>query len=373
MVRWTQWIIEHRKRVIAAWIVIVIAAGTASAGLGDLLTNRFSVPGSESEQGRTLLGDHFSERGDGDFTIIARATHGSARTPAFTTRLEAASRRAARQIHGAKAGPVQQASRDLSYVQVTTPLENDDAAKHTQDLRDALGGDPGAKLYVSGAPAINQDTQKIYNDDLARGELIAVPIALLVMLFMFGTLGGTAVPLIFAIATIPTTLGFVWIVAHFMSMAIYVENIVTLIGLAIAIDYSMLVVFRYREELERVADPHEALRTAMATAGRATIFSGLTVAVGLALLAFMPLPFMRSMGVGGLIVPLVSIAAAATLLPALLAVMGRGVNRLRLVPKAILARRAKGTGGFWAGSRTRSCAARSSTCSPPGCRCSRWR
>src|SRR5262249_10783148 len=161
----------------------------------------------------------------------------------------------------------------------------------------------------------------------------------LVMLIMFGTLGGTAVPLIFAIATIPTTLGFVWVVAHFMSMAIYVQNIVTLIGLAIAIDYSMLIVFRYLEELERAAVPRRVLLTAMAAAGRATMFAGLTVAVGLALLAFMPLPFMRSMGVGGLIVPLVSIAAAATLLPALLAVMGRGVNRLRVVPKAVLAKR----------------------------------
>src|SRR5262249_56989725 len=115
---------------------------------------------------------HFSERGDGDFTIVAQSTHGSARTPPFTSHLEAASQRAAQQIHGAKAGPVQQASPDISYVQITTPLENEDAAKRTPDVRDALGSDPGAKLYVSGAPAINHDTQKIYNDDLARGEMI---------------------------------------------------------------------------------------------------------------------------------------------------------------------------------------------------------
>ena len=134
--------------------------------------------------------------------------------------------------------------------------------------------------------------------------------------------------------TIPTTLGLVWIFAHVMDMAIYVTNIVALIGLAIAIDYSMLVVFRFREELAHTDDAHEALRTTMATAGRATLFSGATVAVGLALLVFMPLPFMRSMGVGGLLVPLVSIAASATLLPALLALMGRGVNRLRIIPAA---------------------------------------
>src|SRR6266511_3566249 len=133
-----------------------------------------------------------------------------------------------------------------------------------------------------------------------------------------------------------------------MDMAVYVTNIVALIGFAIAVDYSMLVVFRFREELAHTEDVQEALRTTMATAGRATLFSGMTVAIGLALLVFMPLPFMRSMGVGGLLVPLVSIAASATFLPAFLAVMGRRVNRLRVIPRRVLERRAAQdvTGGW---------------------------
>src|SRR5439155_9212765 len=181
-----------------------------------------------------------------------------------------------------------------------------------------------------GFPAINNDTQRIYNDDLKRGESIAIPIALIVLGFMFGTLVAIGVPFAFAAVTIPSTLGAVWIFAHFMDMAIYVTNIVTLIGFAIAIDYSMLVVFRFREELERQESAEAALVTTMKTAGRATLFSGGTVAIGLALLLFMPLPFMRSMGIGGLLVPLVSIAASATFLPALLAVLGRRINRFRV-------------------------------------------
>jgi len=109
----------------------------------------------------------------------------------------------------------------------------------------------------------------------------------------------------------------------------------------------MLVVFRYREELARNDDPHEALLTTMATAGRATIFSGSTVAVGLALLAFMPLPFIRSTGIGGLLVPVVSVAASATLLPVLLSLLGRRVNSLRVVPRSVLANRAASDHGFW--------------------------
>ena len=197
------------------------------------------------------------------------------------------------------------------------------------------------RTYLSGFPAINHDTQEIFAEDLRRGESVGAPVAVLVLILMFGTLGGIVIPIAFAAVTIPTTLGFVWVIAHTMDMAIYVTNIVALIGFAIAVDYSMLVVFRYREELARTDDPHAALQTTMATAGRATLFSGLTVAIGLALLVLMPLPFIRSMGVGGLLVPLVSIAASATLLPAMLALMGRGVNRYRVIPRRWLERRAR--------------------------------
>ena len=336
MASWTRTVIRHRKAIIGAWLVVFLLGGAAAANLGDLLSNRFSVPGSDAERGLTLLKDNLNERSDGAFTLVAQGQGG----PPDQAAVAAAARRAAGAIEGGRVGATQQASPTVVYVQISTPLENDDASKETPKLRRAIGAVPGAKTYLTGFPALNHDTQPIYNDDLARGESIAVPIAILVMAFMFGTLGGIAVPLVFALVTIPTTLGFVWIFAHTMDMAVYVTNIVTLIGFAIAIDYSMLVVFRFREELELHDDPHDALVKTMSTAGRATIFSGLTVAVGLALLVFMPLPFMQSMGVGGLLVPLVSIAASATFLPALLAVMGRGVNRLRVIPRRILERRA---------------------------------
>jgi uncharacterized membrane protein YdfJ with MMPL/SSD domain len=127
------------------------------------------------------------------------------------------------------------------------------------------------------------------------------------------------------------TLGIVFLAAHELTMATYVTNLVFLIGLGIAIDYSLLVVYRFREELAKGGSKDDAIIRTMATAGRAVIFSGATVAIGLALLLFLPLPFMRSMGVGGFLIPLVSIAAAATLQPALLSLYGRrGVARLHV-------------------------------------------
>ena len=347
MESWTRGVIRNRKKIIVAWLVLLVIGGWGAANVGKLLTNRFSVPGSDAERGLDLLKDRFDERGDGAFTLVFRADKPVANTPAFRRQAETAAVKAATAVDGAHAGPVLPASHTTAYVQIATPLENADAADETPDVRAAIPQIPGATTYLSGFPAINHDTQSIYNDDLARGESIAIPIALIVLAFMFGTLVAIGVPFAFAAVTIPSTLGAVWIFAHFMDMAIYVTNIVTLIGFAIAIDYSMLVVFRYREELAHTDSAEDALVKTMRTAGRATLFSGGTVAIGLALLVFMPLPFMQSMGIGGLLVPLFSIAASATFLPALLAVLGRKINRFRVVPRRVLAARAEGRPGFW--------------------------
>jgi RND superfamily putative drug exporter len=340
----TKIVVRHRRLVLAGWLILFVLGVAATSNLGSLLSNRFSVPGSDSERGLTILRSQFHERSDGAFTLVVQPTGGSV-NPAVVA---AAARRGATALTNGKAGPVLNAGRGVLYAQINTSLENAKASDRTSAVRAAVGQIPGARAYITGFPAINHDTQPLYNKDLGQGELIALPIALLVLAYMFATLGGILVPIVFAAITIPATLGGVWIIANLMEMATYVTNIVTLIGIAIAIDYSMLVVFRYREELARRDDPNEALLTTMATAGRATIFSGSTVAVGLALLAFMPLPFIRSMGIGGLLVPVFSMAASATLLPALLSLLGRRVNSLRIVPRRVLERRTSAEGGFWA-------------------------
>ena len=151
------------------------------------------------------------------------------------------------------------------------------------------------------------------------------------LLAVFGLSWAISMPFLFAGSTIMGTLGIVYLLAHELTMATYVTNLVQLIGLGIAIDYSLLIVYRFREELERPGSVDDAIVRTMATAGRAVIFSGATVAIGLALLIAMPIPFMRSMGIGGFLIPLVSIAAAATLQPALLSLYGRrGTKRVHV-------------------------------------------
>jgi RND superfamily putative drug exporter len=215
---------------------------------------------------------------------------------------------------------------------VVSQLDLAQAKASTAALERALGQPRGAHVYVSGQAAIQHDLDPIFSQDLRRGEFaIAIPIALLVLVLVLGVSAIVSLPLVFAGATISATLGIVFLFAHLVPMATYVTNLVELIGLALAIDYSLLVVYRFREELAAGRKPDDAVVHTMATAGRSVVFSGATVAVGLALLLFIPVPFVRSLGIGGFLIPLVSIVAALTLLPVLLSLNGRrGAARVRV-------------------------------------------
>src|SRR5262249_6778350 len=180
---------------------------------------------------------------------------------------------------------------------------------------------------------------------LKVGELfIAIPIALLILAFVFGTLA-FLLPFIFAAAAIPATLGIVWIFANFMELSTYLQNLVMLIGLGIAVDYSLLVVYRYREELRAGKTKEDAVVATMRTAGRAVVFSGTAVGIGLALMLAMPVPFMRGFRIG-LFIPLVSVACALTLLPALLYRLAARLDRIRLLPRSVTERR-EAEESFW--------------------------
>jgi putative drug exporter of the RND superfamily len=326
MAGWTRAVLRFRWPILAVWLVILLAGGVATSKLPPLLSNTFTVPGTDSERARTILQEHFGDRSDGEFLIIYKVRNGTA---GVRLKLERSIRRAAKAIPSGRPTPLRDAKGAVVYGSILTTLNLAKAKGYTDDIRHALRAPPGVDAYVSGQPAIQADLDPIFSHDLARGESIALPIALAVLLAVFGLSLAATIPFLFAAATITGTLGIVYIVAHRMTMATYVTNLVQLIGLGIAIDYSLLIVYRFREEFERGGSKDDAIVRTMETAGRAVLFSGATVAIGLALLLFMPLPFIRSMGVGGFLIPLVSIAAAVTLQPALLSVYGRrGTKRV---------------------------------------------
>ncbi len=328
MARWTRLVLRFRWPILGVWLVVLLAGGLAASKLTPLLSNTFTVPGTDSERARHILQQHFGDRSDGEFLVIYKIRGGTA---GVTLRLDQSIRRGAGAVPGARVTALRQARGGVVYGSILTTLNIADAKGYTHDILRRLDPPPGVDAYVSGQPAIADELDPIFSQDLKKGESIAIPIALAVLLAVFGLSLAATIPLLFAAATITATLGIVFIVAHYMTMATYVTNLVQLIGLGIAVDYSLLIVYRFREELARGGSKDDAIVRTMATAGRAVIFSGATVAIGLALLLFMPLPFMRSMGVGGFLIPLVSILAAATLQPALLSVYGRrGTRRVHV-------------------------------------------
>ncbi len=340
----TRRVLRFRWVVLGLWILVLVASGAAASGLSDLLTNRFTLPGTDTDRAETILKDHFGQRSTGAFTLVVRADGHAAQ---LLPQVRAAAARASRELPTSRVASVAPVSADVVVANIVSDLDPADAKGHTGPMRAAIGSIPGAQDWLTGQAATEHDLDPVFAEDLQKGELyIAVPIALLLLMFTFGTLA-FLLPAIFALFTIPTTLGIVWIFANFMELTTYLTNLVSLIGLGIAIDYSLLVVYRFREELLEQDSKDDAIVRTMATAGRAVVFSGTAVAIGLALLLFMPLPFMRGFGVGGLIIPAVSVLAAVTLLPALLSIVGERLDRVRLLPKRMLERRASHEVGFW--------------------------
>jgi RND superfamily putative drug exporter len=324
MQRWTRFVLRHRRPVVVLWACVLLVGGYLSSGLSEQLSNEFTVPGTDSEEVRLVLAERFGQRDDGSFLVVFRVRDATQRE------LQAALVRGATALPDGRALPLQTAGQRIAFGTIASPLKLAEAKVRTDDVRRAIGGVQGTDVFVSGTPAIQSDLDPIFAEDLLKGEAIALPVALAVLLAVFGLSGAVLIPFLLAACTITGTLGLVWVFAHLMTTATYVTNLVQLIGLAIAIDYSLLVVYRFREELARAeAQVDDAVVRTMATAGRAVVFSGATVAIGLALLLFMPLPFMRSMGMGGFLIPFLSVAAAVTLQPVLLSLFGRrGVRRL---------------------------------------------
>jgi putative drug exporter of the RND superfamily len=307
---WTRGVLRFRVPILVCWLAVVAAGAFATARLTPLLSTSFAVPGTDSERARTILARDFGERTDGVFTVVFRARR---RTPALQRRLD----EAARAVPTGHASTLV-ATGGIAWGEIRTTLDLQHAKAYTPAVRRAL---PGA--YVTGQPAIQHDLDPILSADLSRGEAIALPVALAVLVAVLGLSLAVLVPFAFAACTVTATLAIVWVLAHEILMVSYVTNLVALIGVGLAVDYSLLVVSRFREELAREGSVDDAVVRTMATAGRAAIFSGATVAIGLSLLVVMPVPFIRSLGIGGVLVPLMAIAATLTAQPALLSLLGR--------------------------------------------------
>src|SRR5579884_252274 len=341
--------LAYRRRwyVVGLWLVL-LAVGLAGAsqvnkvlGPGD-----FSKKGSDAATASAILARTFHQNDQQTVVVVVRDPAATAGTPAFARVIGAEMHRIAgdRALHvTAIENPLlahdpQIISRDRHAAIITAMcrLSEPQIEGQIYHLRSLLRLS-GITTYVIGTPAVNHDYAVASKQDLSNAETLAVPLLIIILLLVFGTVAAAALPLLVAGFSIPLALAGVYVVAHSLSTSIYVTNVVTFLGLGIAIDYSLFLVYRFREELHLAEnDVEAALVRTMATTGRAVFFSGLTVATGLASLILTGLSFMQSMGIGGILVPITSLLVTLTLLPAVLSILGPRVNRLRVLPVRFL-------------------------------------
>jgi len=219
---------------------------------------------------------------------------------------------------------------------------NDITKNYVPDLRteiartlERLPGGTGFDVKVTGDPALDYDLRTISGEDTARGERRLVPLTLVVLVLAFGALVAALLPLAVGVLAITIALGIVTIAARFETMSVFVLNITTMVGLGVGIDYSLLIVTRFREELNRGLAPADAAVRTVQTAGSAVVTSGLTVVVGFAALLTTPIVETQSVGVGGLLVVGVAVLLATTFLPAMLVVLGRNIDQPRWLARPL--------------------------------------
>ena len=237
-------------------------------------------------------------------------------------------------IHYTLAGTSQEATDNVEDV-----IHKVEEANEAEDFLVLIGGDA----------SIAFENNELSAEDLEKGERIGVPVALIILLALFGAVAATLLPLGLAIVAIVIALAAVAVIGQAFELLFFVTMMITMIGLAVGIDYSLLIVSRFREEMDRGLDTREAVERAGGTAGRTVLFSGTTVVLALIGMLIVPVSFFQSLGLGAILVVIAALAATLTLLPAVLSLLGPKVNFLTIpfLARFSLKGSQASTGGFW--------------------------
>ncbi len=355
--------IVHRRRwlVLAVSLLLLAASGVLLARGGDF-GNFDSVVSSESGRASALLNSQLPRPTgtppgttvlfvfESDTLVVTDAAFQTALLDAIAPLRADARVQAIRTFYDAPAQSANLVARDQhgTLVSVTLTDVRSVADRYWESLRTTVRSDT-LRVMATGNLPINHDINQTLNADLQRAEYVSLPVALLLLLLVFGTVVGALIPIGVGVLAIAGGIGGVFALSHVTTVSPYSLNIVTLIGLGTAIDYSLFIVARFREELAHGASREDALARAMGTAGRAVVFSGVTVAIGLSGMLFFEGTFLSSLGVAGAIVVAVAVLYALTFLPALLAILGPRVNawRVPLGPLGGPSGRGTSVSGFW--------------------------
>src|SRR5580765_8547646 len=336
---------RHPWRVLLGWLgAILVALGLAFTLLpGNLTTNGHVTGSPESAQAERVFSRQFPpDRRGVDELIVVRSETKTVRDPAFRAF-------AAQLVARAKATGVVfrasllAASHDRHAVLIGIQRQAD--VDKLLPVVEQSNGRDGFSVVMTGEGTLDHDFNDLSQHDLKSGELeFGLPAALIVLLVVFGAVVAGLIPLLMAIISIVVALGLCGPIAAEFSLSVFVVNMLTGMGLALGIDYSLFVLSRYREERTDGRDQHAAIAAAGATSSRAVLFSGTVFVIALSGMLLVPSNVMKSLAVGAISVAIVSVLAALTLLPALLGLLGDRINALRL---PWIGRNTTGEGRFW--------------------------
>jgi putative drug exporter of the RND superfamily len=339
-------VVRRRRLVIGLWVALTLFGAFSASQLSKRWFQSFSIPGYSAYEANQRTLERF---GTGQQAPLVAVFHTNGDVTKVTGLEAAVEKAAAVNPHSRvssywSTGSRAYVSKDghTAFAEIYPPgTPNFSADTRIKQVRATLkeATPSGVSASLTGRDALEEASSGGGNGPSVLTEgLIGGAGALVILFFVFGTLPAVLMPIVVAIAAILNTFSLVWALTYITNVSIIVQYLIALVGLGVAIDYALLMVFRFRDELREGEDVETAIVETMTHAGRSVIVSGSTVAVGLLALVFLPLPFIRSIGIGGLLIPAVSVLAAITLLPATFAVLGERINSVRLLPKRLVDR-----------------------------------
>ncbi|MGH3362155.1 MAG: MMPL family transporter [Nocardioides sp.] len=342
MHRWAAFLARRALAILLIGIALVIAAGAYGFGVFDSLSQGgFDDPDSESARELALERDTFGNRSV-DVVAIYSSEELEARDPAFRAEVEEVlggipQDRVASVVSYYDRQDPRLLSEDGHAIQVQISLtgESQDALLDSWNALEPTLEAERIETDLAGSFAVYGDVNDITSEDLERAELISMPVVILLALLIFGSAVAALMPALVGAVAVIGSLAVVRLLTGVTEVSIFSVNVITLLGMGLAIDYALFVISRYREELARLPlddpdAPAEAIRTTMATAGRTVLFSGLTVAAAMSSLLVFPQAFLKSMGYGGIAAVVIAMVAALTVLPATLRLLGRRIDAGRM-------------------------------------------
>jgi RND superfamily putative drug exporter len=335
---WGRAVVRLRWAVLAAALVLMAVGATWGAGVFDSVKGGgFDDPASESSRARDRITAELGNQ-EIDVLVLYASDTATVQDPVFRDSVTATLQRLRQRPEVASVtswydtqSPALVATdRHATYALVQLRATGEDGKTTAYaSLRPALDA-PGLTTRAGGVVPFLDEANRQSVEDITRAEMFSMPVLLVLLVLIFGGLVAASTPLLIGGLAILGAFIAVRLLSMVTDVSVFAINIITLIGLGMAIDYALFVVSRFREELARGHDPAAAIQRTMATAGRTVMVSGLTVALALASLLIFPQSFLRSMGLGGVAAVLVAMLASLTVLPALLAVLGHRINAWRV-------------------------------------------